>query len=367
VNASRRGGGMGRRSLARLGLALPLAAVLLATLAGPAAAHGVGVGLRPTNYRTTVTAVTPALPGLSVRVLEAGDKLELTNRTGQEVLVLGYNSEPYLRVGPAGVFRNERSPSSYQNQFSTPPSSIPGGLDPSAPPQWRRIGAGPTTVWHDHRSHREGLETPPEVRQAPGRRHVVVPRWQIVVRQGSRTFIISGSITWVPGPSPWPWALAAVLLCGGVLLASRTRYWRAALVAATSAAVAADVAHTGGSWVASTASAAVKSYGMTVSAIAWVVGVLAVVRLLRGQDEAARTFLLLAAVLLLLAGAVLDLSALTRSQLPSALGPAATRASVTVVLGLGAGMAIVALRGLPKPARSRAGAGRQPPKPLPQR
>ncbi|HEV8648079.1 MAG TPA: hypothetical protein VG276_01475 [Actinomycetes bacterium] len=367
---------IGRRSLARLGLALPLAAVLLAVLAGPAAAHGVGVGLRPTNYLTTVTAITPALPALDVRILEAGDKIELTNRTGQEVVVLGYNSEPYLRIGPAGVYRNERSPTTYQNRFSTPPkaSQIPPDLSPSATPEWRRIGPGPTAVWHDHRSHREGLETPPEVRQAPGRRHVVVPNWQIPVRQGSRTFIISGTITWVPGPSPWPWVLGAVLLCAGVILASHTRRWREALVAATSAAVVADVLHTAGSWIASTASSAVKTYGMSVSAAAWVVGALAVVRLLRGRDEAARPYLLLAGVFLLLAGGVLDLPTLGRSQLPSALGPTATRAVVTVVLGLGAGIVFVALRGLPEPPRRRAGSGRphpgaarRPPQRPPQR
>ena len=359
---------VGRGSLARLSLALPLAAVLVAVPAGPAAAHGVGVGLRPTNYLTTVTAITPPLPGLGVRILEAGDKIEVTNRTGQEVVVLGYNQEPYLRIGPAGVYRNERSPTTYQNQFSTPPkaSQIPRDLSPSATPEWRRIGPGPTAVWHDHRSHREGLETPPEVRKAPGRRHVVVPNWQLPIRQGPRTFIVSGSITWVPGPSPWPWVLAAALLCAGVVLASRTRRWREALVAATAAAVVADVLHTAGSWIASTASGAVKAYGMSVSVAAWVVGALAVVRLLRGRDEPARTYLLLAGVFLLLAGGVLDLPTLGRSQLPSALGPTATRAVVTVVLGLGAGIVVVALRGLPRPVRRRAGAARRPPQRSPQ-
>jgi hypothetical protein len=354
------------RALARLGLALPLAAVLLVTLAGPAAAHGVGVGLQPTNYRTTFTAVTPALPGLDVRILEAGDKIEVTNRTGQEVVVLGYSQEPYLRIGPAGVYRNERSPTTYQNRFSTPQQSgqVPPGLDRSTAPEWRRIGPGPATAWHDHRSYRN--EPTPEVQRAPGRRHVVVPNWQIPIRQGSRTFIIGGSITWVPGPSPWPWALAAVGLCAAVLLACRTRYWREALVAATAVAVLADAAHTVGSWLASTASAAVKTYGMTVSAAAWVVGAMAVVRLLGRRNQAARTYLLLAAVFLLLAGGVLDLSTLARSQLPSALGPTATRAVVTLVLGLGTAMAVVALRGLPRSARSRPRSARSP-RPSPHR
>jgi len=338
---------------------------IVTVLAGPAAAHGVGVGLRPTNYRTTVTSVTPPLPGLAVHVLEAGDKLQLVNRTGQEVLVLGYNSEPYLRVGPpgAGVYENERSPTTYSNRFFTAPSKLPPDLDPSATPEWRRIGTGPAVAWHDHRSHFGGPADPEEVRRDPGTAHVVVPNWQIPIRQGRRTVVISGSITWVPGPSPWPWLSAAALLCAGVLLAARTRRWREALVAATGVAVVADALHTAGSWLASTASAAVKTYGMSVSAAAWAVGALAILRLVRGRDEAARTYLLLAAVFLLLAGGVLDLPVLWRSQLPSALGPVVTRAAVATVLGLGSAMAVASLHGLSEgsTARARTASSRPPP------
>jgi hypothetical protein len=109
--------------------------------------------------------------------------------------------------------------------------------------------------------------------------------------------------------------------------------------------------HTAGSWLASTASAATKTYGMSVSIAAWVVGGLAIARLAAGRDLAARTYLLLAAVFLLLAGGALDLPVLSDSQLPSALSPVLTRASVAVVLGLGVGLVVVALRGLPSERR----------------
>ena len=61
----------------------------------------------------------------------AGGQLELTNRSGQEVLVRGYRLEPYLRVGPDGVFENQRAPSAYTNRFSTAPASIPARLSAS--------------------------------------------------------------------------------------------------------------------------------------------------------------------------------------------------------------------------------------------
>jgi hypothetical protein len=115
-------------------------------LAGPAQAHVTGVGGRASNYRTEVLEVTPPVPGLTVRVLEAGNQLALINHSGQEVIVLGYRSEPYLRVGPTGVDENQRSPSAYANRYTNPPKRSPAGLDPAAPPRWRRIRNQPEAV-----------------------------------------------------------------------------------------------------------------------------------------------------------------------------------------------------------------------------
>jgi len=196
------------------------AAVLVGATAGPAAAHVIGAGAQPTNYRTGVRGVEPAVPGLEARTVAAGDRLELVNGTGQEVLVLGYRLEPYLRVGPDGAFENRRSPSAYANRFATAPASIPAEFDPAAAPQWRRIGDQPRVAWHDHRAHWTGPD-PQAVTAARGRRHVVVPNWQIPLRLGERTLLLEGDVTWVPGPSPWPWALAAVAVFAAALAAGR--------------------------------------------------------------------------------------------------------------------------------------------------
>jgi hypothetical protein len=349
----------GRRLAVRLGLALAAGSLLPVVAAAPAAAHGVGVGLRPTSYRSEVTGISPPVNGLAVHIREAGAKIELENSSGSEVVVLGYSQEPYLRIGPEGVFENRRSPTSWANRSLAPAGKAPSAYDPNAPPQWRRIGSRPLAVWPDQRSHWTNPQDPPEVRRARGERHLVVPKWQIPLRQGDQTILISGTITWVPGPSPLPWALLAVVLGAGLLLAVRTPRWRLALMVATGLAVVADVLHTVGSWLASTASAITKTYGMSVSIAAWVVGGLAIARLVARKDLAARTYLLLASVFLLLAGGALDLPVLADSQLPSALGPLVTRVSVTVVVGLGTALVVVALRGLP--SEHRRAARRRPP------
>ena len=333
----------GQRRLGRAGLVLVLAGLLVGATAGPAAAHAIGTGTQATNYRTTIRGIDQAVPGLEVRTV-AGEQLELTNRTGRELVVLGYRLEPYLRVGAAGVFENRRSPSTYTNRFRTAPAAVPPEFDPEAPPEWRRIGDGPAAAWHDHRAHWTGPD-PPAVAADPGRVHVVVPGWQLPLRQGERTMVVRGDITWVPGPSPWPWVLLAVAVFAAALAASGGLRRPRALAVVALLAVAADVVHTAGAVLASTAPLPTELYGSLTSVAGWVVAGLAAFRLLRGRAETGLVYLLLGGVFLTLAGALPDLAALVRSQLPSAFGPMVTRASIVLTLGLGAAMVVAGLLG----------------------
>jgi hypothetical protein len=331
-------------------LVLALACLLVGATAAPAAAHAIGTGTQPSNYRTTLRGIEQGAPGISVRTV-AGDELELVNRSGQEVLVLGYRLEPYLRIGPAGAFENQRSPSAYTNRFRISPTSIPPEYDPEAAPEWRRIGDGPTAAWHDHRAHWTGPD-PPAVTANPQALHVVVADWQIPLRQGEQTMIVRGDITWVPGPSPWPWALAAVAVFAGALAAAGGYRRPRVLAAVGVAAVAADVVHTAGALLASTAPLSAELYGSLTSAAGWAVTGLAAFRLWRGRADTGLVYLLLGGVFLTLAGALPDLSALARSQVPSAFGPVATRSAITLTLGLGASMVAAGIAGFRSPRRS---------------
>src|SRR5262245_36113146 len=113
---------------------------LMVLAAPPAAAHGIG-GTQPTNYASKVTRVAPDLPGVQVETIDLGNRLQLTTDSRREVVVLGYDDEPYLRVGPRGVFENTRSPATYINRTLTP-SAPPKSADSSAPPEWRRVSDG---------------------------------------------------------------------------------------------------------------------------------------------------------------------------------------------------------------------------------
>jgi hypothetical protein len=339
------------RRLGGAGLVLGLALLLVGTAAGPAAAHTLGTGPEASNYRTTVRGIDQGTPGLSVRAV-AGEQLELTNRSDQEVLVLGYRLEPYLRVGPGGVFENRRSPSAYTNRFRTAPATIPSEFDPEAAPEWRRIGDGPSATWHEHRAHWTGPD-PPAVTASPRAMHVVISGWQVPLRQGDRTMVVWGDVTWIPGPSPWPWVLAAVALFAAALAAAGGYRRPRVLAAVALLAVAADMVHTAGALLVSTAPLAAQLYGTVTSAAGWVVAGFAAYRLLRGRTDTGLLYLLLGGVFLTLAGALPDLPALGRSQVTSGFGPVVTRAAIVFTLGLGGAMVAAGLAGFRSPRRSR--------------
>jgi hypothetical protein len=188
-------------------VAVVLSALALAGTAGPAGAHA-GDAERATNYQTILTEVPP-LPGLTVRLADAGSTIEVTYDGPGEVVVFGYGNdpEPYLRIGPDGVHRNRQSDATYVNDSLTADTPIPPDVDPDNPPEWERVSDEPTFRWHDHRAHWMGVVDPPGVAAARGEEHVVVEDWAIPITIDGEPAEIRGDVRWMPGPSPWPWAL----------------------------------------------------------------------------------------------------------------------------------------------------------------
>jgi len=191
-----------------------LAALLVA---GPAQAH-VGGGAAGSDFDGRVLAVTPEMPGVSVRVLQFGDEFELVNTSNTEVLVPGYSDEPYLRIGPDGVWRNAHSPATYINLNRFGRVTLPADADPRADPDWQQVSTEPAYVWHDHRTHwmSQG-QLPPAVAADPTRPHRVFD-WEIPVSYGGEEVSVAGELTWSPPPSPWTvWPIYAVLALAGAL------------------------------------------------------------------------------------------------------------------------------------------------------
>lgn len=327
----------GRPRLRRLVVAAASGAAAIVATAAPAAAHTVG-GVDATNYATTIRSVSPADPDVTVRVADNGDRLELTNTGRTDVVVVGYDDEAYLRVGPRGVFENVRSPAVFLNRVRRDPEPPPPSADPEAPPRWRKVSDGQTARWHDHRAHWMGAQDPPIVARRPGEEHLV-QRFRIDVRADGGTIRVRGDVRWVPGPSPWPWIAGGAALAIATVVGARTRRAPAVLGTVLVVALVAATVHAVGAWTYATAAIGKRAGDAvpTIGAIA--LGVVALVQLARRGLRTAAPLLVFAGLFVAIAIGLADMSALSKSQLPTDLSPALDRLTVALALGGGFGVA----------------------------
>jgi hypothetical protein len=345
-----------------------LAVIALTSLAPttPAHAHAV-TGVKPTNYRSEIAGISgpsDALDTLDVRLLDLGRRIELVNRGRVDIVVLGYDGEPWLRVGPEGVFENEYSNSAYQERqrpgrVSDPP---PDPARAAGPPRWRRTGDGEALRWRDRRTRHDG-PAPDAVQRAPDDRHLVVPRWTVELERGDDRLAIAGRIVYVPPPSVLPWALVAAALFLATLLTVRLAGWSHIISALLSLLVAVDVVHTFANAAVSGGSLATQAgrvlSGGSFVVLAWLLGA-ASVDPLRRRTDAGLILAGASALMIAFYGGVTDASALTSSQVPSALSPLLLRAAVVISLGVGfAVVSVVLYVGFLGPGRTTDGRSRR--------
>lgn len=317
--------------------------------AAPAEAHTV-TGVSPTDYRSEIVGANPRLADVSVHLLDLGNRVELVNRGTTDVVVLGYQGEPYLRVGPAGVFENRRSPSVALNKVtattvSPTTSAPPPSADVLAAPSWHRIGGGRSVRWRDRRTRWEGA-APPAVKAAPDSIHVVVPQWLIGLRRGTEDSSVSGRITYVPGPSPVPWLAVAAVLLAATAACAFLRRWGPPLSAALAILIAVDVVHSFGIAAATHDPVLVQIgrvlLGGIVATLGWIVGA-AAIGALQDEREGGLVGAAVAGFLLAAFSGAGDATTLTRSQVPYAFSASAARVAVAATIGLGFGLALAAL------------------------
>jgi hypothetical protein len=183
--------------------------VLMLVLLG--APHALGATKNPTSesenpisdqgssyhFRSQITAVEPGVSGVSLQVLEFADRLLLTNHSGQNVTVYGYQSEPYARVLANGTVElNTRSPAYYLNQNFYGNVKVPSSASPSAAPNWVVVDRTGQLEWHDHRIHWMSPALPPQVKDQSKRTKIF--DWQVPIAVGTRKGAVDGELFWTP-------------------------------------------------------------------------------------------------------------------------------------------------------------------------
>jgi len=213
----------------RTAVAAVAAAAALA-LAASTAAHG------PTatqaGYVSNVNAVLPNVLGLSANVVGGDVWLRLSNYSGKQVVILGYQGEPYLRFENSEVFQNVRSPTAFVNRFrglrGIPPASATAG----APPSWEKVADGASFKWRDHRIYWVRQEPPPGVKEHPDRIQRIFA-WRVPGRADGKRFAITGILGYAPAlnqegggrdwllPAAGAWAALVALVSAGLWVAHR--------------------------------------------------------------------------------------------------------------------------------------------------
>ncbi len=326
----------------RRALVIAGATIALLSVAPPAEAHTV-TGVEPTNYASRILAVRPSVPGLSLRLLDLGRRVEVRNRTDEDVVVIGYYGEPYLRVGPAGAFENRTSPTRRQNRVSTVTTATttpatPAAADLEVPPSWRRIRGEPVVRWADQRTRYEGPRLSGPKRNIGG--------WNLVLRRGETDISVSGLLTYVPGQSPLPWVVLTLALAALATAAAWTKQWGRWLSVALGVLLASDMIHTFGSAAATYESLAAQMARVLlaglVTTLAWIIGVAAIPSLQRNHEGGLVTAGGVGLVIGAFSG-ITDLGVFANSQVPSVFPAVAARISVALALGLGVGLVAAAI------------------------
>ncbi len=180
------------------------------------------------NFRSEITSINPAgmAEGIALTVKNFDDGLELVNRSGKVVLVMGYDGEPYLRFSPDGTVEvNLNSPSYYLNEDRFADVAIPDRADPGAPPEWKQIDDTGVSYWHDHRSHYMGEGIPVQVTDESVETKVFDYRIPMMI--DGELVNAKGTLTWVGSDDGVPIApfagLALLIVAGGTWLLLRRR------------------------------------------------------------------------------------------------------------------------------------------------
>jgi hypothetical protein len=171
------------------------AAVLVTLLLGPPSAFSADA-----DVVSELRGTRPAASGLELKVADGDRFLSLRNETGKQVIVKGYEDEPYLRFLPNRVVEeNTRSPSKYANEDRYALTPLPPQADSGAAPKWRAVSRDGSYKWFDHRIHSMERGTPPQVKDESVRTKIF--DWRVPMTVGSAPVAAVGTLEWVPADS----------------------------------------------------------------------------------------------------------------------------------------------------------------------
>lgn len=150
----------------------------------------------PGSVIATLSSDREPLPGVTVTVSQGRvPAILLDNATEEEVLVRGQEGEPFLRIGPDGVFGNEHSPSFVDDQRYRG-REVPEPPRADASPAWVELAGEPRYAWLEERARYPREQPPQDV--VTSDRTTVLREWSAPIEQGDDRVTLHGETRWMP-------------------------------------------------------------------------------------------------------------------------------------------------------------------------
>jgi phage shock protein PspC (stress-responsive transcriptional regulator) len=179
---------------------------------------GSGDSVQARDTVSVVTSVTPGLPsGVKVKIV-GGDALFHLQSKNHEVMVPGYQDEPYIKItNDNKVFVNDGSTTAFLN------GNRYGNVDVSQfkesdTPQWRLIGTNGTAMWHDHRVHWMSPKQPAAIDMQG-----TVLDWKVPFTVDGAKIEVAGTLFLRDKASVLWWLSGVLILCLAIVLSLARR------------------------------------------------------------------------------------------------------------------------------------------------
>jgi hypothetical protein len=315
-----------------------LALVTLLALAGPANADPA----KPTDFKSTVTQVTPPTDAVSMKVVGGDGFLSIKVKPGHDVVVNGYSGGPWLHIRSDGVVEeNQLSPATYLNAKryggTAVPPNVTADTETKSTPQYKQVATGGEYAWHDHRIHWMSPDDPPNAT-----RGAVLPEynpWKVDVVVDGQTHEVDGQLVWEKQESPIPW-IALALIAGAITLV--VGHGKSTFVAAIAVGIASVAALQTGivAYRSIPSAAGPNPLEIILPAFALVAAIVGLVL----HRKPFGVIAILASLAALTGWAIMRIAALVHPVLPTDLPFWFDRSATAIAVGCSVGAAILAVR-----------------------
>ncbi len=178
-----------------------LAAAVLAAAAGFAGGGGTQAAQAHGEYTPTIVTlldgVKPSVPGLRARVIrDQAAQLDVVNDTGRELSVLAESGDPFLKIGPRGVFANVNSATWYRSGNPDGVSNPPKDARIGGPPRFVRVSRKHSWRWFDHRMHPGTVRVGKSTLRDQSRARL--DDWTVAARLGTQGLKFAGHVEYRP-------------------------------------------------------------------------------------------------------------------------------------------------------------------------